>query len=86
MTCMFKAMHYCLPMYLTTLETIVLKYMNLIQLFFCLHLDFLKKTWAKLELLINIDMLLVEKGIRGGTCHAIHRYAKENNKYMKNYD
>ena len=34
----------------------------------------LKKTWAKLELLNNIDMLLmIEKGIRGGICHAIHR-------------
>ena len=29
---------------------------------------------------------MVEKGIRGRTCHAIHRYAKTNNKYMKNYD
>ena len=31
-------------------------------------------------------LLIVEKGIRGGICHAIHRYAKANNKYMKNYD
>ena len=31
-------------------------------------------------------LLMVEKGIRGGTCHAIHRYAKANNKYMKDYD
>ena len=31
-------------------------------------------------------VLMVEKGIRGGTCHAIHRYAKANNKYMKDYD
>ena len=31
-------------------------------------------------------ILMVEKGIRGGICHAIYRYAKTNNKYMKNYD
>ena len=29
---------------------------------------------------------LVEKGIRGGICHAIHWYAKANNKYVKEYD
>ena len=29
---------------------------------------------------------MVEKDIRDGICHAIHRYAKANNKYMKNYD
>ena len=47
----------------------------------------LKKTEVKLELLTNIDMLLmVEKGIRSGICHAIHRHAKTNNKYMKKYD
>ena len=46
-----------------------------------------KKTQVELELLTNVDMLLiVEKGIRGGICHAIHRYTKANNKYMKNYD
>ena len=31
-------------------------------------------------------LLMVEKGIRGGKCHAIHRYQKVNNKYMKDYD
>ena len=30
-------------------------------------------------------LLIVEEGIRGGICHAIQRYAKVNNKYMKNY-
>ena len=29
---------------------------------------------------------MVEKGIRGRICHAIHRYVEANNKYMKNYD
>ena len=31
-------------------------------------------------------LLMVEKGIRGGICHSIYRYAKVNNKYMKDYD
>ena len=30
-------------------------------------------------------LLMVEKGIRGEICHAIHRYVKANNKYMKYY-
>ena len=39
----------------------------------------------KLELSTDIDMLLMlEKGIRGGICHSIYRYAKSNTKYMKN--
>ena len=31
-------------------------------------------------------LLMVEKGIRGGICHPILRYAKANNKYMKDYN
>ena len=47
----------------------------------------LKRTKVKLNLLFDIDMLLtVEKSIRGGMHHAIQRYVKADNKYMKNCD
>ena len=31
-------------------------------------------------------LMMIEKGIRDGICHAIHRYSKAINKYLKNYD
>ena len=47
----------------------------------------LKKIDVELELLTDYDMLLmVEEGIRGGICHSIHRYAKANDKYMKDFN
>ena len=46
-----------------------------------------KKTKVKLDLLTDINMLLmVEKVIRGRICQSVFRYAKANNKYMKDYD
>ena len=55
----------------------------------------LKKAEVELKLLTDYDMLLmIEEGIRvgggggggGGICHAVHRCAKANNRYMKDYD
>ena len=41
----------------------------------------------KLRLLTDIDtLLMVEKYIEGGICNATDRYAKTNNRYMKDYD
>ena len=46
-----------------------------------------EKTEVKPKSLTDVDMLLmVKKYIRGWICHAIHRYGKANNKYMKDYD
>ena len=47
----------------------------------------LKMTAIKLDLLEDVDMLLmIEKGIRGGISNAFKRYAKANNKFMKDFD
>ena len=46
----------------------------------------LKMTGVKLEKIVDIDMyLIIEKGQRGGISYIAKRYAKANNKYMKNY-
>ena len=31
-------------------------------------------------------LMMIEKGIRGGTCQALYKHVKANNEYMKNYD
>ena len=47
----------------------------------------LKKTEVKLELITDyLLLMMVEKGIRGGSCLAVHWYAKASNQYMKNFD
>ena len=35
---------------------------------------------------LELDLIIDEEGTRGGMCHATYRYAKANNKHMKNYD
>ena len=79
MICMFRVIHYYFLINLKILEINLLKYMNLISTWISMASLF-RKTGIKLELLTDIDMLLmVEKGIRGGICHAIERYANANN-------
>ena len=47
----------------------------------------LKMTQVELELLGDVDQLLmIEKGIRGGNSNVFKRFAKANNKFMKNFD
>ena len=66
--------------------------MGLILLIFFLNKDYhgkqpTKKAKVKLDLLPDIDMLLmIEKGIRRGICHVIHRYIKASSKQMKDYN
>ena len=46
-----------------------------------------KKANVNLDLFTDINILLmIEDWIRGGMCQSVHRYAKANNKYMKNYN
>ena len=94
MNYMFKVTHYCLEMYLKILDTswrCIWKY-ELGPIYFVSVPGLawqacLKKTGVKLELIADYDIILmIEKGIRGGICQATHRYAKANNKYIKNYD
>ena len=47
----------------------------------------LKMTGMRLVKTVNIDMyLFIEKGLREGISYIAKIYAKETNKYMKNYD
>ena len=92
MICMFKVIHYCQLIYCQNFQNMCLEIDELdpAKRFSAPRLAWqaaLKKTKVKLDLLNEIDMLLMkEKGIRGGICCSIYRYAKGNNKYIKYYD
>ena len=74
-------------MYLRTLEIFILKYTKFLLTLLLAWQATLKKTNVKLYLLTDIDLLLmVEKCNRGGTYNSTYRYAKANNKYMKDHD
>ena len=61
-----------------------LKYISSSQLSFD---AMLKKTHCKFELLCDKEMYsFMEKGLRGGISTVNHRYAKANNKYLKDYN
>ena len=85
---MFEAIHLCYPMHL---KHMCLKIYELAPACFYILAELawqtvLKRKELKLELFTDIDIsLMVEQFIRNGICHAIHRYVKTNNKYMKVY-
>ena len=44
----------------------------------------LKMIKVQLELLTDTDMvIMIDKGIRGGICHPVHRYVRANNMHDK---
>ena len=92
MMCMFKETYYCYQMHLRTFKNMCFEIYELDPAKFLSALGLawqaaLKETKVKLDLLIDIAILLIaQEGIRGGIYHSIYRYAKANNKYMKNYD
>ena len=87
MICIFKVIHYCLHMRSICIKVYQLDPAHFLSAPGLAWKTCLRKTEVKLELLTDVDMLLkVEKGIRGGICHAIIRYAKANNKYMGDYN
>ena len=46
----------------------------------------LKETGQELQLLHDYDMLMFEKGFRGGITHVSKRYVEANNKYINDYN
>ena len=45
-----------------------------------------KKIETELKSRLILFLLMVEKGITSGLCHSVNRYAKANNKYVKDHN
>ena len=79
---MFRVRNYCLQMYLQMhfkcTEIYEIESIYFLSAPALAWKAALRKTAVELGLLTDIDMLLmVEEGIRGGICHAIHTHAKD---------
>ena len=89
---MFKVIHHCLQMCLKFFRNKCIGIYELDPAHFLSARGLtwqacFKKTRVKLKSLTNnYKLMMIEKGVRGGICHAIYRYAKVNNKYLKNYN
>ena len=92
MICMFKMIHFCLEVFFEKFRDKCIEIYGIDPSYFysapgLAWQTCLKKVNVKLKLLTDYQMLLmIEEGIRGGMRQSVHRYAKANNKYMKNYD
>ena len=61
--------------------------LSLFQLFWIEFGCDVKNDWYDVRKNCDIDeYLFIEKGLKGGISYIAKRYAKANNKYMKNYD
>ena len=82
----FEAIQYCQPMYLKICEIRVFQGIHKLDPLRFRTAPGLARQAALKSTEVKLELLMVEKGIRGGICHAIHRYVKVNNKCMKDYD
>ena len=82
--------HYYYLMFLKTLEKCVHKFINYTpQSFFEPRINLacrFKNVSVLLELILELLLLMVEKSIGDRICHFGNRYAKADNKYIKDYN
>ena len=92
MICIFKAIHYYLQMCFKIFQNKCIEIYEFDPTHFlsepvlAMQACLKKKQKQNQTYLLMLMLLIVEKGIIGGICHVIHRFAKANNKYMKKYN